>query len=131
MARKAAAKKATTRKSKKAAPPAVKPVKVTATPGKAITQGALMQVVADRNDITRAEAKRFVEDYIEVVKAHVLKGVKVKLGDLGMVQMRTRPARPARMGRNPATGEPVKIAAKKASKRLAFRQSTVMRDKLS
>ncbi|MFZ4601369.1 MAG: HU family DNA-binding protein [Caulobacterales bacterium] len=31
------------------------------------------------------------------------------------------------MGRNPQTGEPVKI---KASKKLAFRQSTTMRDSL-
>jgi DNA-binding protein HU-beta len=34
-------------------------------------------------------------------------------------------ARKARMGRNPQTGEPVKI---KASKRLAFRQSSMMRE---
>jgi DNA-binding protein HU-beta len=55
------------------------------------------------------------------VKAHVLKGVKVKIGDLGMIQIRQRKAR---MGRNPATGEPVKI---KASKKLAFRQSSIMK----
>jgi DNA-binding protein HU-beta len=48
--------------------------------------------------------------------------VKVKLGDLGTVMIR---ARKARMGRNPQTGEPVKI---KASKRLAFRQSSMMRE---
>jgi DNA-binding protein HU-beta len=109
------------RKTAKAAPPA-RNIKVTATPGKAITQGALMQVIADQAEITRAEAKRFVELYIDVVRAHVLKGVKVKLGDLGTVMVR---ARKARMGRNPQTGEPVKI---KASKRLAFRQSAQMRE---
>jgi DNA-binding protein HU-beta len=112
------------RKTAKAAPPA-RNIKVTATPGKAITQGALMQVIADQAEITRAEAKRFVELYIDVVRAHVLKGVKVKLGDLGTVMVR---ARKARMGRNPQTGEPVKI---KASKRLAFRQSAMMRESVS
>jgi DNA-binding protein HU-beta len=104
------------------AAPAPKPVKVTAVAGKAITQSALLQIVADRNEISKAEAKRFVESYLEVVKAHVLKGVKVKLGDIGMIMIR---ARKARMGRNPRTGEPVKI---KASKKLAFRQSATMRD---
>ena len=54
-------------------------------------------------------------------RLHVLKGVKVKIGDVGMIQIR---ARKARMGRNPQTGEPVKI---KASKKLAFRQSAVMK----
>ena len=120
-AKKKAAKRPARKASKKAAPPA-RNIKVTAPAGKAITQGALMQVIADQAEITRAEAKRFVELYIDVVRAHVLKGVKVKLGDLGTVMIR---ARKARMGRNPQTGEPVKI---KASKRLAFRQSSMMRE---
>ena len=120
-AKKKVAKKAAPRKASKAAPPA-RNIKVTAVAGKAITQGAMMQVVADHAEMSRAEAKRFVETYIDVVRAHVLKGVKVKLGDLGTVMIR---ARKARMGRNPQTGEPVKI---KASRRLAFRQSSMMRE---
>lgn len=126
--KKAAAKKAPAKKSgakktvKKAAAAAPsRNIKVSAPAGKAITQGALMQVIADHTDMTRADAKRFVETYIDVVKAHVLKGVKVKLGDLGMVMIRHRKAR---IGRNPQTGEPVKI---KASKKLAFRQSAAMK----
>jgi len=125
MAKKAAVKKSATRKVTKRAvkaEPPKKNVKVTAVAGKAITQGALLQAVADHTEMSKSEAKRFVEGYVDVVKAHVLKGVKVKIGDIGMIQIR---ARKARMGRNPQTGEPVKI---KASKRLAFRQSTAMRE---
>ncbi|NWG53868.1 MAG: HU family DNA-binding protein [Hydrogenophilaceae bacterium] len=114
------AKKAAPRKAAKAAAP-TKAVKVTAPAGKTITASALLQAVADHNEMSRADAKRFVEGYIDVIKAHVVKGVKVKLGDLGMVMVR---ARKARMGRNPATGEPVKI---KASKKLAFRPSATMK----
>jgi DNA-binding protein HU-beta len=128
MARKAAVKKVSTRKiaAKRAAKaePVKKKIKVTAPAGKAITQSALLQAVADHTELSRAEAKRFVEGYVDVVREHVLKGVKVKIGDIGMIQVR---ARKARMGRNPQTGEPVKI---KASKRLAFRQSTAMRDQV-
>jgi DNA-binding protein HU-beta len=124
---KAPAKKAPAKapvRAAKPAAPAAKPVKVTAVKGKTITQSALLQVIADQNEMSRAEAKRFVESYTDIVKAHVLKGVKVKLGDLGTVMIRERKAR---IGRNPQTGEPVKI---KASKKLAFRQSTTMRDSL-
>jgi DNA-binding protein HU-beta len=128
-AAKAAPKAATTKtavkkvaKASAKAAPAPKAIKVTAPAGKAITQSALLQIVADRNEISKAEAKRFVESYLEVVKAHVLKGVKVKLGDIGMIMIRSRKAR---MGRNPRTGEPVKI---KAAKKLAFRQSATMRE---
>jgi DNA-binding protein HU-beta len=123
MARKMAkkAKKAPAKKAKKAAAPAPKPVKVTAVPGKAVTASALLQAIADHNGMKKAEAKMFVDGYVDVVKAYVMKGAKVKIGDIGMVMIRHRKAR---MGRNPQTGEPVKI---KASKKLAFRQSAVMK----
>ena len=124
MARKAAkkksAKKAPAKRAKKAAP-ASKPVRVTATAGKTVTASALLQSVADHLGIKKSEAKTLVEGYVDVVKAYVLKGAKVKIGDIGMVMIRHRKAR---MGRNPQTGEPVKI---KASKKLAFRQSAVMK----
>ncbi|MET0544723.1 MAG: HU family DNA-binding protein [Caulobacterales bacterium] len=118
----AAKKPAAKKPAAKAAAAPSKSVKVTAPAGKAITQSALLQAIADHNEVSRAEAKKFVEGYIEVVKAHVVKGVKVKIGDLGMIMIRSRKAR---MGRNPQTGAPVKI---KASKKLAFRQSATMRD---
>lgn len=82
-------------------------------------------MIAEHNEMTPKQAKAFVESYTDIVKAHILKGVKVKLGDLGTVMLRERKAR---MGRNPQTGAPVKI---KASKKIAFRQSTTMRDTLN
>ncbi len=128
MAKKAAKKKAPAKKksparksAKKAAPAPAKAVKVTATAGKTVTASALLQSVADHLGVKKSEAKAMVEGYLDVVKAYVLKGAKVKIGDIGMVMVRHRKAR---MGRNPQTGEPVKI---KASKKLAFRQSAVMK----
>lgn len=123
-AKKAAPKKAVAKKSA-AKPAPAKTIKVTAIPGKTITASALLQQVADHTEMSRADAKRFIEGYLDVVKANVLKGVKVKIGDIGMIMIR---ARKARMGRNPATGEPVKI---KASKKLAFRQSAAMKSEVS
>ncbi len=124
MARKAkkAARKAPARKkaAKKAAAPA-KAVRVSATAGKTVTASQLLQSVADHLGMKKSEAKAFVEGYTDVVKAYVMKGAKVKIGDIGMIMIRHRKAR---MGRNPQTGEPVKI---KASKKLAFRQSAVMK----
>jgi nucleoid DNA-binding protein len=121
--KKAPAKKAARKstKSAKPAPAASKPVKVATPAGKTITASALLLAIADHNGVKKSEAKAFIEGYFDVVRAHVLKGVKVKIGDLGMILIR---ARKARMGRNPQTGEPVKI---KASKKLAFRQSAVMK----
>jgi nucleoid DNA-binding protein len=123
-AKKSTVKKAAAPRAPSGARKTVKPIKVTAVAGKTITASALLQAVADHTEMTRAEAKRFIEMYLDVVKAHVLKGVKVKIGDIGMIMIR---ARKARMGRNPATGAPVKI---KASKKLAFRQSATMKSEV-
>ena len=122
--KKAVAKKATAKPvAKKAAAPAKpKAIKVTVEPGKSITQGALLQMFADRIEMKRAQAKALLDAYYDIVSAHVLKGVKVKLGELGTLTIRHRKAR---IARNPQTGEPVKV---KASKKLAFRQSATMRD---
>jgi DNA-binding protein HU-beta len=59
----------------------------------------------------------FVADIGRVLK----KGSKIRIPNLGVLQVRIRPARPARKGRNPATGEEIQIKASKASKKVAFR----------
>jgi DNA-binding protein HU-beta len=41
--------------------------------------------------------------------------------------VRIRPARPARKGRNPATGEEIRIKASKASKKVAFRVAKALK----
>lgn len=110
-------------KAKSSAPAAKK-----AAPAKAattLTQAQLNALVAEANDIPRAEAKRLIDGIMDIVERHVLKGVKVKIGSLGTLSLQSRKAR---MGRNPRTGEAVKI---KASKKLRFRQSTTVRDMLA
>ncbi len=47
---------------------------------------------------------------------------RIRIGGLGILQVRKRPAR---MGRNPATGEQIKI---KASKKVAFRASKELKE---
>ena len=50
---------------------------------------------------------------IGLVVKHLKKGDRIRIGGLGILQVRKRAAR---MGRNPATGEPIKI---KASEKVA------------
>ena len=47
---------------------------------------------------------------------------RIRIGGLGILQVRKRAAR---MGRNPATGEPIKI---KASKKVAFRAAKELKE---
>jgi DNA-binding protein HU-beta len=52
---------------------------------------------------------------VAAITKHLKKGNRIRMSGLGILQVRNRPAR---MGRNPATGEAIKI---KASKKVAFR----------
>lgn len=73
--------------------------------------------------LTKADLKVLVDAFGETlteslraqVRQHIEKPVVVIKG-IGRYTLATRPARPARMGRNPATGEAIKIKAKRASK---------------
>jgi DNA-binding protein HU-beta len=56
-----------------------------------------------------------LDDLIVMITKHLKKGERVKITGLGILQVRKRAAR---RGRNPATGEAIKI---KASKNVAFR----------
>ena len=80
-----------------------------------LTQIQLVVAVADRADITRAEAKRVLAALEEVVLEELRNAQKVRVGGLVQVTVRIKPAQKARKGRNPATGAEITIAKKPAT----------------
>jgi DNA-binding protein HU-beta len=80
-----------------------------------LTQTQLATAVADRADISRAEAKRLLAAFEDVVLEELGNAQKVRIGGLVQLTVRVKPATKARKGRNPATGEEITIAAKPAS----------------
>ena len=81
----------------------------------ALTQTQLAFAVADRAEITRAEAKRVLGVLEEIVLEELGNAQKVRVGGLVQLTVRVKPAQKKRKGRNPATGEEITIAAKPAS----------------
>jgi len=73
--------------------------------------------LAENHELTNKAANAIMEDFAAIVTKQLKKGVRIRLNGLGILQVRKRAAR---MGRNPATGEAIKI---KASKKVAFRAS--------
>jgi DNA-binding protein HU-beta len=59
---------------------------------------------------------------VALATRHLKQGDKIRLTGLGILQVRSPPAR---MGRNPATSEAIEIAA---SETIAFRPSTDLKD---
>lgn len=81
----------------------------------ALTQTQLATAVAERTGLARNEAKRVLAALEEVVLEELGNAQKVRIGGLVQLTVRVKPAQKARKGRNPATGEEIKIAAKPAS----------------
>ena len=80
-----------------------------------LTQSQMVAAVADRADMSRADAKRALDALDEVVLQELGNAQKVRLGGLVQLTVRVKPATKKRPGRNPATGEEITIAAKPAS----------------
>ncbi|WP_395684695.1 HU family DNA-binding protein [Aestuariivirga sp.] len=78
--------------------------------------------LAEKHEMSKKAAAEFLGAFVELTVKNLKKGHKVRVTGLGIFQVRKRPAR---MGRNPATGEQIKI---KASKKLAFRAAKEVKD---
>jgi DNA-binding protein HU-beta len=114
--------------AKKAAPAAKRTAaSAKAAPAKAAAQATvtlkhLAAALADSHDIAKKQAEAVLGDLVTLATRHLKKGDKIRLTGLGILQVRKRAAR---MGRNPATGEAIKI---KASKKIAFRPAKELKE---
>lgn len=119
--RKVAAKPAakTAAKSRTAAKPAAAAAKKKPT---TVTLRQMSAEIAEAHGLTKKQSEEIFSDLAERVTKRLKKGERIRLNGLGTLEVRKRPAR---MGRNPATGEAIKI---KASKKVAFRVSKELKE---
>lgn len=82
----------------------------------------LINAVADKADLSKADAGRAIDSFFEVVGKALKKRDKVSLVGFGTFLIRERSAR---TGRNPKTGAPLKI---KASKSPSFKAGKGLKD---
>jgi DNA-binding protein HU-beta len=80
-----------------------------------ISSRQLAAALATKHELPKKKGNEVMEDLVAMITKHLKKGARIRVNGLGILQVRKRPAR---MGRNPATGEAIKI---KASKKIAFR----------
>ena len=132
--RKTAAKKTTTRK----APARKAPARKTATTRKTAakkktTKKALPDVLtlkhlaaemSEAHEMPKKQAEELLSDFIDRMGGYLKKGKKLRVAGLGILQVRNRAAR---WGRNPATGERIRI---KASKKVAFRPAKDLKERV-
>ena len=100
------------------------PTTSTATPAKVetVTIKHLAETLSESHELPKKQVVAMLEDMVTTVTKHLKRGARIRIGGLGILQVRKRPAR---MGRNPATGEQIKI---KASKKVAFRAAKDLKE---
>jgi len=87
---------------------------------KAMTKSQIMSTLADRTGLAKKQVQQVVEEMVALAYAEAKNGFTIP--GLGKFVLRDRKAR---MGRNPQTGEPIRIPAKKV---LKFRVAKAAKD---
>ena len=87
-----------------------------------VTLKHLAAALADDHELSKKAAEAILTDLVGKITKHLKKGERIRIVGLGILQVRKRAAR---VGRNPATGEPIQI---KASKKVAFRASKELKE---
>lgn len=96
--------------------------KKAAKPQATVTLKQLAAELAESHEVPKKQTEAMLSDMVGLMVKHLKKGNRLRLVGLGILQVRHRAAR---MGRNPATGEAIKI---KASKKVAFRASKELKE---
>jgi DNA-binding protein HU-beta len=87
-----------------------------------VTLKHIAETLSEAHELPKKQVMSMLEDMVQNVTKHLKRGARIRIVGLGILQVRKRPAR---MGRNPATGEAIKI---KASKKIAFRPAKELKE---
>ena len=90
-----------------------------------MNKSELITAIADAAGLSKADAERAIEGLFKVVKTTLKKGDSISLVGFGTFAVRKRAAR---TGRNPRSGETIKI---KASKVPSFKAGKALKDALN
>ena len=116
-----AAPKAAAKAPKAAAAPKAASAKATAT-APTVTLKQIAAELAETHEMTKKQSNQIMDDLVAHLVKNLKKGNRIRMAGLGILQVRKRAAR---MGRNPATGEAIKIPAKK---KIAFRAAKELKE---
>ena len=87
-----------------------------------ITLKHLATGIVERHGLAKKQADTVLAEVFAQLVDHLKAGERVRIGGFGIIQVKDRPAR---MGRNPATGEAIQI---QASRKIAFRPAKELKE---
>ena len=85
----------------------------------------LVDAIAGKSGVAKAQAQTLVEDVFELISDALQKGEKIDLRGFGTFSVKDSAAR---TGRNPQTGEPIQIPARRVP---GFKAGKELRDRVN
>lgn len=96
-----------------------------------MNKSELVEKISVAHGLTKKDAAAVLDTILDEITRSVVAGDPVALAGFGTFKKQATAARKARIGRNPQTGEEVKIAAKKASSKPAFAPAKQLKEYVS
>lgn len=96
---------------------------------KALTKPQFIAALADATGLAKTQVAGVLDAMVELVVKQIRGPAgKVTIPGVGAVVLKRVAAKPARMGRNPATGETIQLKPKPASKTVKLRPVKALKD---
>ncbi len=101
--------------------------------GKKMTKTQILNEVSENTGLSRAQVGSVMDELESVIERHIRKRAAGEFTLPGLLKIKAakRPATKKRMGRNPATGEEIVIAAKPATTRVRVTALKKLKDMIS
>ncbi|MGP1433222.1 MAG: HU family DNA-binding protein [Catonella sp.] len=90
-----------------------------------MNKAELVSAIAEKTELKKVDAEKAVKAFVDVVTEELKKGEKIQLVGFGTFEVSERAERE---GRNPVTGETIKISASKAAK---FKAGKALKDAIN
>ena len=90
----------------------------------ALTKAQLAEMLFEQIGLNKRESKEMIDAIFELITEKLVQGEEVKISGFGNFQIRTKSPRP---GRNPRTGEPIPIQARRV---VTFHASHKLKDQI-
>lgn len=90
----------------------------------ALTKAQLAELLFEQIGLNKRESKEMIDAIFDLITQQLVQGEEVKISGFGNFQIRTKSPRP---GRNPRTGEPIPIEARRV---VTFHASHKLKDQI-
>lgn len=92
------------------------------------TKSQIIGHIADSLSLTKSNVEGVLNELALLAGTEVRRGAAFVVPGIARIKIATRAARPARQGRNPATGEPLTIAARPETRVLRVKAESALRE---